>query len=433
MGTHNQLTILSSCYGKIEKLFLAIPKNKLGAQVKEEAVLERYERIFKAFGDRVQFVVLGDFEKGSAFDAMEQGLTTAFARSNLIQAHHVWLLDAFKVKEAQEKNGGKVGEDDCHNEWVQDPFTILSNTEGSSVLLEPMQTIHEGNAVLAEQISAETEHLIKSSRVLFEGGNILAGDDYVIIGENTRKANLRYHLGEEYLLKSETEEGVREIRRAKLELDQKLRVTFGVKYIIWVGLENPLFLNHLKVKKENEEWQPLFHIDLFISLAGRSHDKEYQGDELIFVGQLRQDSKKNYQDVTGEVTPEIKSDLDQLRDALDETAGYLKALETNQDGPRFDVVRLPLGVVLGKEPVVYSWNNCLVEYYQGIRRVYLPYFHHYPSHNRGKSDCKCAQCTVTKAFKGRGFRVNWVDGAFDLFVNHRGSLHCLTKVLQRKY
>ena len=61
---------------------------------------------------------------------------------------------------------------------------------------------------------------------------------------------------------------------------------------------------------------------------------------------------------------------------LDDVADFFKHEVQNAPGPNFEVIRLPMEIVIeaGQAPHLRSYNNCLIESYDRVRKVYLPRF-----------------------------------------------------------
>ena len=386
----------SSVYGKIEEILIAIEGEKEG--LKAEDIKKQFGLVISAFRDRQEIVCLGNFAEG-------ESVTQA--------------LGAHLLKPVCTEYGEQ------HDEWVQDPFCVLSGPEGVTTLLEPYFFEKINNRFLAEQLSHGHGTLIRSTRFHLEGGNILVGDDYMLVGMDCAEENRVKVFG-----------GKIDLEEACEKLTKDFRELFGVNYVIWIGSKSPL-TNPLKMPMGPHLLQPIFHIDMFLTLGGKSNSEKHQGDELVFVADIHfNPSEVNpYDDVKGheENDPRFVH-LNEFKNSLDETARYLEEYHLNQPGPQFHVKRLPMQVILSEqeETTVYSYNNCLVEYYHGIRRAYLPQFR-LLEHNGENPRCECSHCRARKAFEGLGFRVTFVDDTFDQRAKLRGGLHCITKVLRRSH
>ncbi len=73
--------------------------------------------------------------------------------------------------------------------WPQDPFLVLQDNKGSIKLLKSKQFSRAGDDYMANAIANKLEIPIINSALTFEGGNIVADNDYIYIGANTIAMN----------------------------------------------------------------------------------------------------------------------------------------------------------------------------------------------------------------------------------------------------
>lgn len=397
---------ISSVYGRIEELAIAMK-----GEVNERLVARSFTKMFQAFNDRTRIVVLGKFSEDLRNDP-EQAIKAVLKNCYIDDRHGVVLVDACHPQQT-----GAL------TDWIEDPFVVLQSTDGNVTLLEPFLFEQTKGHLMAEQFSNGLSTLIRSTRFHLEGGNILVGDDFAVVGKDLLMRNMVAFRSNH---KSDQE--------AELWIGEKFRELLGVNYIIWCGLESPT-LNKLGLSIGKEAMQPLFHIDLFVTLGGKSRGPGREGDELVFVAQIDTDGKRVDKYVKG--LPRNEQDkrwsyLKTLAKQLDEIKDLFEHYHENNFGPRFHVVRIPIQIEFppeGEKPLVLSYNNCLVEYYDGIRRAYLPDFE-IPEHKG--SDCGgCARCFTHNKFQGLGFRITWVEASFHSKAKEHGALNCMTKVLKR--
>ncbi len=64
------------------------------------------------------------------------------------------------------------------------------------------------------------------------------------------------------------------------EVTEGLKKELGVEQLIWVGFDDAV---DFPLSVHQGQYQPIFHIDMFMTLAGKS----LQGKELILVGDTR--------------------------------------------------------------------------------------------------------------------------------------------------
>ena len=167
--------------------------------------------------------------------------------------------------------------------------------------------------------------------------------------------------------------------------------------------------------------QPIFHLDLYVTLAG---GRQPDGRPLALVGSVRRARQ-----IIGEACTEadIATDaaLDEVADDL-VTAGY--AVERLPLLPLRDAHAAP-----SRHDVWYSHNNCLVEVWRGSdvrvrRRVTLPAYASQESERLGALDVEAAH-----VWSSVGFDVTLTHGSFARLVRLGGSIRCMTKVLERSH
>ncbi len=386
---------MSSVYGKIEVMLLAFPGKK--AKVTKELVINRYGEIFKAFNDRVTFVVLGHFGEGDGVsDQARKAFEEAMEDSNIDPQHHLVFCHTPLA------GGLSKADFEIHSEFIQDPFVVLESESGTTVLLEPMIQVNSENALVAEQLAAYAGYLIQPSSMTIEGGNILVGDDYALIGRNTLVANLA--IGQQMDPKNPAQWVERQIKR-----------TLGVRYLFWVGSVEKLELGGLDATG-TEQFQPFFHLDLFLALAGKNKD----GQENILLASI------NREWIHG-LSPEDLPFIDALDAALDKIKHQLLGSEGKLPGPNFKITRIDMGGEIVEKKgqrrfVPFSYLNAHVEWISGMRRIYFPSFPGREAHER----------ELSQTLKFDGFQtVEFIAGPFDEYARNDGSLHCISKVLLR--
>jgi len=161
--------------------------------------------------------------------------------------------------------------------------------------------------------------------------------------------------------------------------------------------------------------QPIFHIDLYLTLAG---PHAVTGQPCALVGSVRQ-----ARTLLGQ--PSDPTDPDA---SLDAVAVYLAA-----DGFAVDRLPLmPLSALSLPEAAWFSYNNCLVEVWRDIdgtlrRRVALPAYG-----ADGGTALETLDAEAARVWRGLGFEVRFASGAFTRMAELAGSLRCMTKVLSRR-
>lgn len=157
--------------------------------------------------------------------------------------------------------------------------------------------------------------------------------------------------------------------------------------------------------------QPIFHIDMFLSLAGRNDSGRYR----VLVGSPTEADRLLDRPPSGYAMHEI----------FDDVASRLAA-----DG--FEVIRnpLPLTYVDFPDEQAREWyfatsNNCLVEITGDSRRVWLPTYGHGPW-----EELKATDDANKRLWESLDFEVTQL-GDFNIFAQNLGAVHCIKKYLLR--
>ena len=387
------LRAVSSVYGKIEHVLLAYPGGQ--PAVSPQKLSQRYAALFRSFGDRVQFTILGSHKPAQQ---APQAYTThqisnPHSRIHLLQAPSVLAPPPHRFR---------------HSQFIQDTFIPLQAENGWTYLLSPWLPTHAHNAAVLPQLSAGLRLPILQSNLLFEGGNILIGDDYALIGLNLLERN-RLHLYPQDALPTATP-----------KITQAFSEALGLPFIIWVGQEphTPPPSPHYQGP---EALQPFFHLDLFLTLTGKTP----QGDEGILIAQIH---PHHIHHADPRAMDQLLPLLTHLNTQLDHIAHTLSQSPSGGIyGPRFQVTRLPMTGTIHTTPqgptwIPYSYNNAHIEQFQGITRAYLPsYTHMQPLESHLQSNPQHYHLTHLRLIPD-----NFAD-----YAHLKGSLHCLVKVLSR--
>lgn len=396
---------ISSVYGKIKWMLLTFPYIKA---LPNDIVLQRYQGIFKELKE-VEFLIL-------AHEDVHQSIKKTFERVlpnhdrnlKLIKAslghnRNLNFLKAFNnyygyVKEIIGHIGGNVYvcelDNAWHTEWAQDGYCSIKKDNGTIALLEPEVFERGGDHLIADQVSEVFPDIkMEKTKYYIEGGNILAGDDYILVGKDYLHLNKK------------------ETREDENTLTKQFKELFGVNHVIWLGLDIPV---NFPINVYQGMYQPIFHIDMYITLAGKSDN----GKELVFVADAKEAKK-----IVGEKFPPKK-----IVEAFDKTADWLA--QYDKDGLQFEVKRLPIDLWEYKDgqQKFLTYNNCLIEVFGNEKNVYLP---EYSSPAPGSINRRKLDEHVKEIFEENGFNVSQLEGAYEELCKRGGSLHCITKVLDR--
>lgn len=320
--------------------------------------------------------------------------------------------------------------------WAEDPYVVIEDTDtgGRRYLAEPFVFPRGGDSLAAELVAEASGLEVVQSPLLFQGGNVLIGDDFVLLGRD-------YELDTIDIIRSESP--FTSTNPFSLPAGVDLRAFVRDQFSDLFGREReleyvfsrlPVPSPSLRPRVDDDgaslppelihegtgAVQPIFHIDMFISLAGRGPDGRYR----LLVGSPALAHEIVGGDWIDHAMVEVFDDIAQL---------------LQQDG--FDVTRnpMPLAPVLTQgsafgapDPQVLVWywattNNCLVEIDDnaGTRRVWLPTYGHGPWGYLRKTDE-----ANRKVWESLGFQVDQL-GDFNAFAQNQGSVHCIKKYLER--
>jgi hypothetical protein len=307
--------------------------------------------------------------------------------------------------------------------WAEDPYVVVEDvgsTPTRPFLVEPFAFPRAGDSVVADLVAEATELQSTQSPLFFQGGNVLIGDDFVLIGVDYLFETLDTFLRYRPVLGMPDDPG-----EAQLFIVDLFRQTFDPNrdlYFAGTRLGVP------KVEKrpviiDGEQWtevfhagtghhQPIFHIDMFVSLAGRSPSGRYR----LLVG-----SPALADDVLGR--PQLPHALSEI---FDDVARQLEA-------QGFEIVRNPLPLTNVDDPVLKerSWyfatsNNCLVQIDDVTgNHVWLPTYGH-----GAWSDLTVTDEANRAVWEELGFTVHQLAD-FNVFAQNLGSVHCIKKYLRR--
>jgi hypothetical protein len=300
--------------------------------------------------------------------------------------------------------------------WAEDGYAVTQdNGAGSSYFVEPASFNRYDDSMIADIVAAKTDLDLYHASLYFQGGNILIGDDFWLLG--TDYANKSVKLG--LVRPGDNEPLLKAIRRSYGQSLDNWRKLHLVASAIPVPheIERQFILNGqqwtevLYGGNEAGTVQPMFHIDMFITLAGRDDN----GNPIVLVGDPSEASR-----ILGESLQPHAMAL-----VYDNIAG-------NLEKQGFHVVRNPLPLVYQDDPSERKryWyfatsNNALVEIRGTEKKVWLPTYGHGPWSNLAKTDAANRQ-----VWEDLDFQVTMLTD-FHPFAFNQGAAHCINKYLAR--
>jgi hypothetical protein len=292
-------------------------------------------------------------------------------------------------------------------QWIQDPFIAIEGPSGLPGFLEPYffwpfdpkpNSKYDGilyALYLPDILSSVAGYFGRASPFVFQGGDVLVGNDYAIVSRAILSENHDlYHKG---LLPFSLEECLTQMANS-----------FGLTDVICPDGEP-----YWELLKSYTPPDELYHLDVFVTLAGQSLD----GEEVAAIGKLHEWNGLDWKEVESENN--IQTYLDNYATCL-EGLGHQKL--------RFTTRRIPLFI---DGHLLYSYNNCLVEIdANGWRRVILPKFSTGPL---SEMKLKMADEMARKAWSDLGFLVEMIEGDFvGLTADSKAGLRCRVNVVGRR-
>lgn len=403
MVMEKKMQIMPDASGKIKEILLSAP----GMEDPKE-LIETYGGLFESFGGTVKFLILSSLAARATRKEFEKEFVT-YLQQYSPHEHIIYFSPNYTSAHTENEPTA----------YVQDPFVILQFMEGLPVFLEPFYFGKDSRGQdrhIAEQVSAHAGYLMKSTELHLEGGNIVADDNYAIIGRDTLMENIEELFGG---MRNNAEE----LEEAENKLYDHFCSILGVDHVIWLGSETKKEIPRLDIR-QGLGFQPLYHLDLYVTPGGKTEN----GDELVFVAGIDE------QAIEG-LPSELQASWRKVAAMLRATQDELKNAHRLRPGPRFDVEVIPMGfrIIDAPQKAVYplSFNNCLLESYNGIKIAYLPQY--YPEKEIEDVDLVELHGRVKEQFEHRGYKVKFVRGNFYEKVVTMASLHCISKVTKRSY
>ncbi len=433
----SQPHLLSSVYGKIEQVLLVQPGFSTHySDLPMRRICSEYE------AQGIKTLVLKN-----SMDKKSQGKVTrreinfadpivanmlAKGRSVVIEAKFDldrWCEEFFNIRALEIPL--------AHSEWAQDGFCVQVYDDRYNILLQPLHSNRFLDQFISFNLALEKGLglLVSPTTLELEGGNILVGDRFALVGKNTLGTNWISRLNG---LPDTAQNDMEALEQEFQALSKDIETELGVDSVIWVGysaVRRDLF-------SENQlTYQSDFHIDLYLTLGGKTNE----GEDLLFIGDPRLGNQLIEKQLGIAVAHDLTWDHEPIPDELvfdafwDELNSQFVNYNETQSDRKFRIVQLPMLIDRG---IVYSYNNCIVEQFGDQRRAFLPNYiddeedSGQLSHSERGMNAKfeVLKDEVEQILRANGFTdVIWVGGGRQLkhFARSRGSLHCLTKVIRR--
>ena len=403
--------LVASCDGPIQELLLTIPDFVKASWHNRHlpwwGVAKILDKLFRALPAQVQLYVM--------------------THQSFVADLQVWLEE---VGKAGQSTIVPVPNEVNFTIWAQDSYAITAAAD-KRYLVEPFYMKRNADRVLADIFCEATDRFDDTQvPVFFEGGNMLVGDSFVLVGADYANKTVSYFTKDV-------------LRRDGIKPDVDYVTELFGKYLdhhrdfIFVAAnrsvpieENKPFdrngvkwtAEHLRGNVKNTV-QPLFHIDMFITLVGRpAEGAPFQ----ILVGDTGI-ATEHY----GFAPTPVGID-----EALDDIAENLALVGD------FKVMRIPLPYIFRdiEAEKIRKWyfatyNNAIVQNCRhrpqdGESLVILPSYGDKHSDDEELRRLAAIDDDVARLWSDLGFTTTLIP-RLQSFASAQGALHCVTKYLSR--
>lgn len=337
-------------------------------------------------------------------------------------------------------------------DWAEDAYvSLLDAADGSNYLMEPWEFARGGDALIADAVEEHTSIRGSSAPLIFQGGNCLIGDNFWLLGKD-------YFADTVELLMSPRPpvilpEGVDPQGLAATLFGQYVDAS---RTLTLVGTSRPIPGRAFRGTREGDTYlldltmegagtfQPIFHIDMFITLIGLNDKGAFQvligspamADELL--GTTSPYSLNEVYDTIAEDLSRAGFDvhrnplvhwptlgasfpLSDLRERASNNPGLQSAIDELVAAGGSDTTTVQV-----RSWHHITWNNCLVENSASVgRHVYLPTYGH-----GARSGLAVIDEAMRSLWEELGFTPHLL-GDFNEFAERQGVVHCIKKYINR--
>lgn len=298
--------------------------------------------------------------------------------------------------------------------WAEDAYCMCEDlSDNETYFVEPATFKRADDAYIADTVAPASDLEHTQVQLYFQGGNVLIGDDFWFIGADYPAESLR--LGLVKPRGDETEaEAIHRAYGNAMETKRKL-IVVGSRVPVPSMAKRPIVVNGqqweeiLYFGNKSGTVQPLFHIDMFITLVGRGEDGKY----TVLVADPGMAA-----DILGEQVPDGA-----MQTVFNDIAAGLATLG-------FNVIRNPIPMAYDddvRERLRYWYfataNNVIVQ--DDPKRVWIPSYGH-----EQWSKLSATDDANRNIWQGLGYSVEMLAD-FHPFAANLGAAHCITKYLQR--
>ncbi len=421
-------SLVSSFSGSIDRILFCFPN----WATEDPDLVRAYQSVIGSLRVGTSFVVV---HHESIRKKIEPWFTNAEHKSDSIQ--FVSLADYISL-----------------TDWAEDAYVSLKDaTDGSGYLMEPWEFKRAGDALIADAVEEFSDIKVTQAPLIFQGGNCLIGSDFWMLGKDYFADTVELLQGQRPPVKipegQSADDFARELFGKYVDKSRKL---------LLIGTKKPIPIREYIGTRSGAEFyldiaaggvgtfQPIFHIDMFISLVGVNSQGKFEllvGSPALADRMLGTKSPFALDAVYDSIA-EAASDLgfSVKRNPLVHhptvgksfTLSKLKEIASQQgyEALATAVKELAAAGALDTATVKIrdwhhiTWNNCLVENSPSKgKHVYLPTFG-YGSY----ADLKAIDAEMKSIWEALGFTVHLL-GDFNKFAERQGVVHCIKKYLTR--
>jgi hypothetical protein len=420
--------LVSSFNGAIERILFCFPS----WAAEDSSFVQAYQSVISALRIGTKFVVV---HHASIKPRVEQWFATAGHKPGDVLL--VGLADYVSL-----------------TDWAEDAYVSLKDVaDGSEYLMEPWEFKRAGDALIADAVEEFSDIKATQAPLVFQGGNCLIGSDFWMLGKDYFVDTLELLQGQRPPVAMpdgvSPEAFARELFTKYVDSSRKL---------LLIGSKKPIPIREYIGTKVGADYylevagggvgtfQPIFHIDMFISLVGTNSLGKFEllvGSPALADKMLGTRSPFALDDVYDSIAKSL-TDLGFAvrrnplvhRPTIGKSFTISKLKEIIAQ-PGFEALAIAvkeLTTVGATDTTVVqirdwhhiTWNNCLVENSASKgKHVYLPTFGH-----TSNADLKPIDSEMKAIWEALGFTVHML-GDFNKFAERQGVVHCIKKYLSR--
>jgi hypothetical protein len=314
-------------------------------------------------------------------------------------------------------------------DWIQDAFFVQTDDQGKEIVLLdsyyfwvqfplPEDGVDDSRA-LAEVVSSylprvisgcpANQTLTRSTKYIFQGGNVIAGDSFVFVGLDVVRRN--------FIAYFEEESAKPEWRNSFAFFMQDLAATFSASLIVCPGLDM-----NMDTFSPKRQVGGLKHLDQFLTFAG--FENVHEDSYLVMLGTLFDwIEESSIWEPVETAGSEIQEELEAVRRWLESPEEFGFEFPFS-----FTVKRIP--IMRNGEEIWYS-PNCHLQNKNGKLEAFIPQFA--IEDNRDSLIHKEADALIERMYCDAGFsRTIRIPQKYLINASsERAGLHCLTVVLSR--